>query len=202
MVFNVETQVLEVKPQKPFKNSFPEITGRREQPPYIDFNFLASTGRRLRPPDLQATTWRKLPLPSFPASTGRRLRPPFLAPSCHPDKNIDTELLNHNRTDPVALLINTCTIRHNLYHTAHSLPLLTIDHCLLHHTAHQLITVCCITLLIIWSLFINSSLAHHCTRTKPVTCPTTLYQPIIQPSQSESVHQTLSTWIKPNAHTT
>ena len=56
------------------KNSFPEITGRREQTPYyIDFNFPASTGRRLWPPDLQATTWRKLPLPSFSDSTKRRL---------------------------------------------------------------------------------------------------------------------------------
>ena len=46
----METQVLGVKPRKPFKNSFPEITGRREQPPYyIDFNFPASTKRRLRP---------------------------------------------------------------------------------------------------------------------------------------------------------
>ena len=45
----METQVLGVKPWKPFKNSFPKIT-RREQPPYyIDFNFPASTGRRLRP---------------------------------------------------------------------------------------------------------------------------------------------------------
>ena len=46
----METQVLRVKPRKPFKNNFPEITGRREQLPYyIDFNFPASTRRRLRP---------------------------------------------------------------------------------------------------------------------------------------------------------
>ena len=72
-----------------FNNSCPEITGCKEQLSYyIDFNFLASTERRIRLPVLQAATWRKLPLPSFLASTGRRLRPPSLAPSCHPNKKI------------------------------------------------------------------------------------------------------------------
>ena len=37
--------------------------------------FSASTERRLRPHDLQATTWRKLPLHSFLASIGTRLQP-------------------------------------------------------------------------------------------------------------------------------
>ena len=40
MIFDVETQVLGIKPHKPFKNSFPEITGCKEQLPYyIDFKF-------------------------------------------------------------------------------------------------------------------------------------------------------------------
>ena len=62
----METQVLGVKPQNPFKNTFPKITRRRKQPPYYkDFNFPAATRRRLQPPDLQATTERKLQLPRF-----------------------------------------------------------------------------------------------------------------------------------------
>ena len=53
----METQVLGVEPQKPFKNSFLEITGRMQQTHhYKEFNFPATTGRRLQPPDLQATT--------------------------------------------------------------------------------------------------------------------------------------------------
>ena len=47
----METQVIGVKPQKPFQNSFSEINGRRKQPPYYnDFDFPATTGRRLQPP--------------------------------------------------------------------------------------------------------------------------------------------------------
>ena len=65
--------------------------------------FPASTRRRLQPPDLQATTWRKLPLPSFPASTERRLRPPFLAPSCHPDKKNIAEPVDLSNTKPCTL---------------------------------------------------------------------------------------------------
>ena len=39
-----------------FKIVFPEITRRRQQPPnYKDSNFLTSTGRRLRTPDLKAS---------------------------------------------------------------------------------------------------------------------------------------------------
>ena len=87
-----------------FNNSCPKITGCKEQLSYyIDFNFSASTERRLRPPVLQAATWRKLPLPSFSASTGRRLRPPFLAPSCHPDKKNIAEPVDLSNTKPCTL---------------------------------------------------------------------------------------------------
>ena len=154
----METEVLGVKPPKPFKNSFLEITERREQPPYyIDFNFLASTRRRIQPLDLQDKTWRKLPLPSFLASTRRRLRPPFLAPSCHPDKKIEiAEPQPHWSCGPIIQHLcyttqsvpyrTTCTTLHNLYHAALPLPLLATAHYLI--TTHQPITVHCITILI------------------------------------------------------
>ena len=144
----METQVLGVKPHNPFKNGFPKITRRRKQPPYYkDFNFPAAAIRSLQPPNLQDPTWRKLQLPSSP----------FLSLSCHPDKNIGTELLNHYCADPADLLINTCTTLHNLYHTTQPLPLITTSHHLI--TTRQLITFYCITLLIIWSLLINWSLS-------------------------------------------
>ena len=114
--FYVETQVLGGDPQNPYNNSFPATTGRRKLSPYYnDFNSPATTGRRLQPPDLQATTWRNLQLPSSLATIGRRIQPHFLASSFYP--NMEIEVLNHDQSDPVEVLINTCTTMQNLYHT-------------------------------------------------------------------------------------
>ena len=86
------------------------------------------------------------------------------------------KLMNHDPTESMELLINTCTTLHNLHHTTQPLPLLTSAHQLvivhypLYHTAHQ-----------------------HIQSNSPIN----LYQSIYF-----SHHLTQSTWVKSTAYTT
>ena len=129
-------------------NIFLEITRRRKQPPYYnDFRSPATIGRRLQPPNLHATTWRKLQLHSSLATIEMRLQPPFLDLSYHPNMKIETvEPRPHWSCKPT---------NQHLYYTAQFVPhykttsttnqcssfdhYSSTNHCSLYHTAQKLV---------------------------------------------------------------
>ena len=90
------------------------------------------------------------------------LQPPFLAPSCHPDKKVETELLNHQphwscgpANQCLYYTAQSLITAPQLYHTAQPLSLLT--------TAHQPVqSICPINLLLTSTNLVNLSLTN-CT---------------------------------------